>query len=457
MKLIPIRVFDDNDFSFSDSTFKGIIEQCSKHTRDNYSALGYEGVNIVMHKVLDLNIFETYAENCKKGLDGISIFDFHFKTVRGTDCIPFITQLLDMNLEIKWPEWKSDLSKNPGYVLACLAAVSENNSADIYIGTTSSNLRSNNCQKRLMNLLRIKQDNCALDMGILHYHENPLIDKLKHLIDSYIEKRQQPPPEQAIKEFFEWRLTDPTATTSALHDLDGADLPKFKKHNAYKALRGLLRLKDLELDEVLRSDGCQRALLEALKGMGANDDKTINQQCSTFGLFLIAWSAFRVKNALSNFFKDALKSFSKDWETCKDVAKSHPVTQGVNSTSAVLSAFFLFLELATDHDNHTTNQIECVSLNQFGFEIGFKFVANGFGNFKRTVEKEFSIMHASFERNGQTSTSSPGSLTSKALIHLMMEVGCRQALFGGDQRAEMSVQWKDSCQILLIKFAPRKV
>ena len=98
-----------------------------------------------------------------------------------------------------------------------------------------------------------------------------------------------------------------------------------------------------------------------------------------------------------------------------------------------------------------------MSLDKHGFEISFKLVANAFDDFKSTVEKEFSVMHASFERKGQTSTNVAGSLTSKALIHLMMEVGCRQALFGGDQRAEMSVQWKNSDGVLVIKFAPRMV
>jgi hypothetical protein len=458
MKTITIRIFDDNDLAFSQSDLTYIIEQCNQQISGNYSNLGYTGVEIEMHKVSCNREFEDCATLLQGGLDGISIFDFELKGVRPRVINPVINQLNQLDTNNHLQPLYAYLSTNPGYVLACLAAISQNNRADIWIGTTNSVLRGE-CTNILRNLLSSGVTTGTLDMGILSYNKSSLITKLKGLVESYIKKRQEPPPppEQAIIDFFEWRRNDSTATTTALHTLDDANLTNFKRHSAYEALRGLLRLNELELDTILHSDGCQRALLEALKGMGADDDKLVNQQCSIFGLFLIAWSAFRVKNTQSNIFQDALKSFSEDWKQCESVSKSHPVTRGCNSMSAVLSAFFLFSELATDSEAFTTNQVDAVVLNRFGFEIRFKLKTNALDDFKSKVETVFSQVHQNVSRGTQKCDINAGSLTSKALIHLMMDVGCRQSLFGGDQRAEMSVQWRDSAGILVIKFSPRRV
>lgn len=230
MKTLVIAVFDDMDFPPAlRSILSDVKSECSIYVGNQYASSGYSRVEIKFHKVETNEDYRRYAETCKGGLEGIAIFDLLFENIDHdtSECyVDFLQQTYPSRFEQVCiqelgNEWKIGLLENAGMILACLSATSKSNKADIYLGSSNSELRAE-CSSLLMNMLSRRQGSHDLEIGILNLSTKILlVGKLKTLIDQYFKNRTV--NDHSLEELF-WP-SDSGDWFLKLKDLADGDVP----------------------------------------------------------------------------------------------------------------------------------------------------------------------------------------------------------------------------------------
>ncbi|MDA7951729.1 MAG: hypothetical protein MPJ24_09610 [Pirellulaceae bacterium] len=265
----------------------------------------------------------------------------------------------------------------------------------------------------------------CFDLNATLYEDFDPTEDFKTLVEAYVSaistKLRSREPEKAVTHFFKWWAS---TTQDDLHRYGNMSSDDFHNPEVFREVSNMLRMREGDLFKIVTA---KELIIESLKGKG-NDPKGVNQ-CPIFVIFLVAWSAYRVKGTDDKKFTAALNSFSQlSNEEKKKVLRTYPLifnsdSTSTDSTSAMVSAFHLILELATDKEGRATDQVETVKLDEEGLTISFQLGKGHCTNFQSTIDRKLCRIQEILERRQNSNTGdqnkilNTGNQTTQALLH----------------------------------------